>query len=583
MPRGDMSPITAREPRESPAPKAPSGAAIVVPMDVIGRAAIGALVGAVLLGPSGCKAPRGDATLTPAPRPQPATVQVRVLGFNDLHGALEPPSTGIAGEPAGGVAYLGAHLAQLRAEAEHSLVVAAGDLIGASPLNSSLLHDEPTIEALGVIGLEFASVGNHEFDEGRAELLRMQNGGCHPEAGCGTGDPFAGASFTYLAANVFTESDETLFPAYGVRQFGDVSVAVIGMTLEDTPAVTRPSGVEGLRFADEVETVNALVPQLQARGIETIVVVVHEGGEQDGDPEACDGLRGPIIAIAEAMDDAVDVLVTGHTHQAYVCEIGGKVVTSAGSSGRLVSQIDLSIDVTTGDVTAALAHNIPITHTVQPLSAAEKLVQRASTAAAHLTGREVGVLARDLQRTPNAAGESALGAVVADAQLAAARGAGSVVAFMNPGGIRDDLARGRVTFAEVFAVHPFENRLVTMTLTGAQLHALLEAQWREIDSREDTTVLQLSAGSSYTWHAQRPPGERVDPAQVVIGGQPLDLESSYRVTVNDFLASGGDGFGMLREGKDRVEHGTDAAALEAYLQQHAASLESPAPRIVRAR
>ncbi len=504
-----------------------------------------------------------------------------MLGFNDLHGTLEPPKTGASDEPLGGVGYLAAHVARLRGEVEHSLVVAAGDLIGASPLSSSLLHDEPTIEALATVGLEFASVGNHEFDEGVAELLRMQRGGCHPEDGCGEGERFAGASFEYLAANVSTPSGETLFPGYGVRTFGDVSVAVIGMTLQDTPSVTRPSGVEGLAFGDEAETVNALVPQLQAAGIETIIVVLHEGGEQDGDAQSCDDLRGPIVAIAEAMDDAVDVLVTGHTHQAYVCEIDGKVVTSAGSYGRLLSQIDLRIDASSGDVTGAVATNVPITHGIEPLAPAQAIVERARVSAEHLTGRKVGVLGRALERTPNDAGESALGAVVADAQRASGAAHGSVVAFMNPGGIRTNLAEGPLTFGDVFAVHPFENRLITMTLTGAQLHALLEAQWRLVDGETDATVLQLSEGSSYAWHPQRPHGDRVDPEQVVIAGEPLDPKADYRVTINDFLAGGGDGFGMLREGRDRVEHGTDAAALEAYLHAHGDALEQPTPRITQ--
>ncbi len=553
-------------------------------MIAVGRASANAVGAVLLLGTVACKAPDRNARADPPLESGTSEVRVRVLGFNDLHGALEPPTTGLRGAdgealPAGGIAYLGSHVARLRQGAPHSLVVAAGDLIGASPLSSSLFHDEPTIEALGAIGLDFSSVGNHEFDEGRAELLRMQHGGCHPDAECGSTAPFAGASFKYLAANVFTESNETLLPAVGVRRFGDVSVAVIGMTLEDTPSVTRESGVAGLRFGDEAETVNALVPTLQAQGIETIIVLLHEGGEQAGGYAECEGLHGPIVAIAEALDDAVDVVITGHTHQSYVCEIDGKVVTSAGSSGRVLSQIDLRIDPVTRDVIDAVAVNLPVSHDVEPLPAAQAIVDRAAAAAKHLTGREVGVLARAVTRRPNAAGESELGAVVADAQLASGATHGSVVAFMNPGGIRSDLVAGPVTFADVFAVHPFGNLLVTMTLRGDQIHALLEAQWRLSNGEHDATVLQISGGSAYTWHPERPPGDRVDPAEVRIAGQPLDLNANYRVTVNDFLAGGGDGFAVLREGVDPVEHGTDADALEAYLRIHADTLDVPVPRI----
>ncbi len=556
-------------------------------MSATGRASTHAVLAVFLLGAAACKASHRETRAEPPLKAGANEVHVRVLGFNDLHGALEPPSTGLQGadgqtQPAGGVAYLGSHIARLRGGAPHSLVVAAGDLIGASPLSSSLFHDEPTIEALGALGLEFASVGNHEFDEGRAELLRMQHGGCHPDAECGSATPFAGASFTYLAANVLTETSEPLLSAYALRQFEDVQVAVIGMTLEDTASVTRASAVAGLRFADEAETVNALVPTLQSQGIETIIVLVHEGGEQTGGYTECEGLRGPIVAIAEALDDAVDVVITGHTHQSYVCEIDGKVVTSAGSSGRVLSQIDLRIDPVTHDVTGAVAVNTAVSHDIAPLPAAQAIVDRAAAAAKHLTLREVGVLARALVRRPNVAGESELGARVADAQLASGAAHGSVVAFMNPGGIRTDLVAGPVTFADVFAVHPFGNLLVTMTLRGDQIHALLEAQWRISDGEEDATVLQISGGSAYTWHPERAPGERVDPAEVKIAGQPLDLDARYRVTVNDFLAGGGDGFDVLREGADPVEHGTDADALETYLQTHAATLELPASRVHRA-
>lgn len=520
---------------------------------------------------AGCPAPTSEPTETPQPAPsEPANI--RIIGFNDFHGALLPRD---GDPPLGGAAYLATHIEALRTDA--SVVVAAGDLIGASPLLSSMLHDEPAIDVLDAIGLDFAAVGNHEFDEGPAELLRMQEGGCHPVDGCKGPRPFDGASFRYLAANVW-KGEQLLFPAKEIVTLDGLPVGIIGMTLEGTPSVTTPAGVAGLTFHDEVETANALVPELREAGAETIVVVVHEGGITTGeDWSGCENLSGPIIAIAEALDPAIDVLITGHTHQAYVCEVAGKTVTSAGASGLLVTHIDLTVDRTTGEILAREAVNHLVTHDVEPNAAIQTLVDEAKQAAAPLTERVVGSLTASISRSTNEAGESVLGDLIADAQLAAGSQSGSQIAFMNPGGIRADLAEGEVRFEQVFAVHPFENRLVTLTLTGAQIHDLLEAQWREGRSK----VLQISSGSSYTWHAERPIGDRVDPEEIVIAGKKLDPSKSYRVTVNDFLGSGGDGFEVLREGTDAETHGTDAEALDAYLAEHSPYSPEAAERIRR--
>jgi 5'-nucleotidase len=521
-------------------------------------------------------------------------VRVQLLAINDFHGHLAPPP-GSSGEirtgsnpdgsparvKAGGASFLARHLANLRATNPNTVVVAAGDLIGATPLVSALFHDEPTLEAMNLMGLDLSSVGNHEFDEGATELLRMQSGGCHPVDGCQDGTPYAGARFSYLAANVRTPQGTTLFPPYAVREFEGVKVAFIGMTLEGTPEIVDGTGIKGFQFRDEVETVNALVPELKRQGVEAIVVLLHEGGVQPGGYDGCEGISGPIVDIAKGVDKAVDVLVTGHTHQAYNCVIDGKRVTSGASYGRLITDLDLVLDAATGDVVETTAHNVPVTQDVERVPEVQALVDRYDGLAAPLRDRVLGRVTETL-RQPNdktwPSGESTLGNAIADAQHEAAKDAGSQVAFMNPGGIRGDLAAGDVTYGAAFTLQPFGNALVTMTLTGAQLHTLLEQQWQE---GSHARVLQPSRGFSYTWKASAPVGQRVDPASLRLNGQPIDPAGHYRVTVNTFLASGGDGFRVLAEGTERRGGMVDMDALELWLKSHSPRTPPETNRITR--
>ncbi|MGH8897922.1 MAG: bifunctional metallophosphatase/5'-nucleotidase [Egibacteraceae bacterium] len=505
-----------------------------------------------------------------APARPGGTVDVQVLAVNDFHGHLEPAS-GAAGEvegtAAGGVEYLATHIRARKATNPNTVVVSAGDLIGASPLLSALFHDEPTIEAMNTLGLDLGAVGNHEFDEGADELRRMRGGGCHPTDGC--------AKFGFLAANVIDrETGETLFPPYAVRDFNGVKVAFVGMTLEATPTMVTPRGVAGLEFRDEADTVNALVPELQQQGVEAIVVLLHEGGATPGGFNECPGISGPIVDIVGRMSDAVDVVVSGHTHQAYNCRLDGKLVTSAGAFGRLVTAIELTVDRARRDVVSARAANRIVTRDVDRAADLRNLIARYAELAIPVANRVIGTITTDLTRADNTAGESALGTLLADAQLSATAGpgaGGAVVAFINPGGIRADLtvapsgseAPGEVTYGEAFAVQPFGNNLVTLTLTGAQIDALLEQQWC---GQPSPRVLHASHGLSYAWNASRPPCEdRVDASTITIGGVPVDPASRYRVTVNSFLADGGDNFTVLAEGTDRLVGALDLDALEAYL------------------
>ncbi|RKH06068.1 bifunctional metallophosphatase/5'-nucleotidase [Corallococcus carmarthensis] len=522
------------------------------------------------------------------------TVSVKIIAFNDFHGQLEP-AAGSGGQiaqallpdggvdttsrvNAGGAVYFARYVADLRAKTPNSIVVSAGDLIGATPLLSALFHDEPTIEAMNDIGLDISAVGNHEFDEGGSELLRMQAGGCHPKDGCQDGTGFTGAKFKFLAANVATGPDRTLFPRYDVRTFEGVKIAFVGMTLEGTTTLVTPTGIAGLQFKDEVETVNALVPELKAQGVNAIVVIVHEGGVPAVNSlyDECKGITGPIVDIAANLDPAVSVIVSGHTHNAYNCTLSGKLVTSAASVGRLVTDIDLTLDAATGQVVKAQAQNLIVTRTVTPDPEVTELITRYKGLTSPLENRVIGWIDQTLTRgsiQTDPTGQSTLGFVIADAQLEATKPAnlgGAQIAFMNPGGVRADLVRdpadpndrGAVTYGEAFTVQPFGNTLATLTLTGAQIERLLEQQWPNATT---TRILHPSAGFTYAFSASAPTGSKVDPASIQLNGVTLDPAGTYRVTVNSFLAPGGDGFSVLPEGTNLLGGAVDSDALEAYL------------------
>src|SRR5262245_27205509 len=407
---------------------------------------------------------------------QSGAVEVRILAINDFHGNLKPPPGGIwIVDPqnrtkkipirASGAEYMATLVKELRTQQKNTIFVAAGDLIGASPLLSGLFHDEPTVESLSAMGLVLSAVGNHEFDEGRDELLRMQNGGCHPGKGCQGPHPFTGAKFRYLAAStVDTRTGATLLPAYEVKEFDGIPVAFIGLTLRDTGKIVMPAGVAGLEFRDEVETVNALVPQIRARGIEAILVLIHEGGFQDGGYNECPGIRGRIVDIVKGFDKAVDIVISGHTHQAYNCVIDGRLVTSADKYGTLVTRIDLKLDPRTRDIVGAQAENMIVRTDYAKDAEQTALIAPYEKLAKPLASRVVGSVSATLLARANDAGESALGNIIADAQLAATADGpdGAVIAFTNPGGIRTDIEKrgnGEVTFAELFACQPFGNRL----------------------------------------------------------------------------------------------------------------------------
>ncbi len=545
----------------------------------------------------------------------PRDVKVQLLAINDFHGHLQstttggirvdPPTTPATFRPAGGAAILGSYLRELEAKNRNTLTVAAGDLIGASPLLSALYHDEPTIEAMNLLGLDLASVGNHEFDEGAAELKRMQRGGCHPVDGCKDGDGFAGANFKYLAANVIRKSNgKPFFRPYAIRRFQGKKIGFIGMTLEGTPSIVSPSGIASLQFLDEAATANRYARELKRRhGVKAIVVLLHEGGFQSvpftTNPDSyrkCAGLSGPVVDIVKNTTKDVDLFLTGHTHQAYNCVIDGRPVTSASSAGRLVTDVDLTLG-RNGDVKSVAADNIPIYTTGrQPEADVQAPVDRYDKLSAPLRATPVGRIQGNITRDPTAAGENAAGDLIADAQLADTDDAGrgnAVGALMNPGGVRADFPAvsgpgvvRTLTYEEAFTIQPFNNIVATQTFTGAQLLDVLKDQWCGTNSAP--TVLLPSSTITYTYGKAtaasilgKPCAGAANPVtNVKIGGTDLVPTSPYRITTNNFLADGGDDFPSLKLGTDRTTLSDfDIDSLVRYLQPSltGAPITGPAP------
>jgi len=563
-----------------------------------------------------------------------AAVTVKLIAINDFHGYIAPTETlrvpdpaqpgAMVTEPVGGAAYLATAVHRLEAENPRHVVVGAGDMVGASPLGSALFHDEATIQALNAIGLEYTSVGNHEFDEGKAELQRKQHGGCRPggtigKDTCLIDGRFAGAAYEYLAANVIdADTGKTLFPPYAIKQIdtGDghhVAIAFIGVVLKDTPTVTTAFGVRGLSFTDEADAINALVPEINAQGVHAIVVLIHQGiaTKVGFDEHSCAGASGDLLPVLDRLDPSIKLVVSGHTHRAYICPHGQGTqhatvfYTSAGKFGQALSDIDLTIDPVTDTISGIDAHNELVVNDVvaNPAPAAypalapdpplAALVARYTAASKPLVNRVIGHITADFTTDGSAtasggSGESALGDLIADARLEATRSQGAVAAFMNEGGIRSTLrvraldgskTPGDVLYGETYAVEPFGDLLYTETLTGAQLYTLLGEQWPH---KGDAGLLSVSHGFHYVWDASLPDGSsKVVPGSVTIDGRPVVMTGTYRVTVDAFLIGGGDGFVALESGTGRVSGGIDRDVLDAYITAHSPLAPGPRDRIQR--
>lgn len=549
----------------------------------------------------------------------PQTVTVGIVAINDFHGNLEPPRQsalvpdgqgGFVGLPAGGAAYLASAIDSVRSRYPNHLTVAAGDLIGGTPITSSLFVDEPAIGAMNMIGLDFNAVGNHEFDSGIAELLRKQNGGCEqhtPRQPCQV-ERFAGARFQMLSANVRRADGSELFPATAMRTFGhgrnQVKVGIIGMPLQGTAELIPPDTARTVTFADEAETANRYAADLRRQGADAVILLIHQGGRTTGnpDPNGCEGLNSEIRPVLDRLDTTVDLVVSGHTHWAYVCDYARYnpdkpfLLTSAGVWGGFVTDITLEIDPRANRVVAKHAHNIAVQSepyqagrgpvaidprfpAFQPRPDVAAYVARYVEAARAFSQRKVGWLAAPAEKSSgelqNTGGP--LGSLIADAQLAATQGAGAQIALMNPFGIRRSLNPAddfSLTFGDIYAVQPFNNDLMTLSYTGAELKEILE---QGFDATGPEQILAPSAGFAFSYDRSRPPGERI--VAMSLNGQPIDPAATYRVTVSNFLANGGDTFSAFTKGRDRTVGPSDIAALEAWLAATPPRTAPPESRI----
>ncbi|MQY17413.1 bifunctional metallophosphatase/5'-nucleotidase [Nocardia macrotermitis] len=514
------------------------------------------------------------------PAAQPG--EVHLFGINDLHGNLEPPdgSNGHVGAyQAGGAAYLATHLAKLKAAYPAGAVLSAGDNVSASPLISALFHDEPTIDYLNSLGVSASAVGNHEFDHGTAELTRLQQGGCAAD-GCSPGQPFTGAAFPYLASNV-TDVNGQLPPGlkpWTMLTVGGHKIGVVGTVTRATADIVMPDAIRGYSFGDEADAVNKYVPEMVAAGAETVVALVHDGGAQQThgaaiDYNGCTNISPNVTILANRIDPRVKVVFTAHTHLAYNCVIGGKVVTQAASYGRLITDVSLRFHDGTVD---AKAVNRVVTRTVTPDPAAAKLVAFYSDQARPRAAHVIGTTAGPLSNEPTPGGDSPLGDVIADAMLAAMAPDHAVAAFMNPGGVRADLSTGAITYEQAYTVQPFGNQVVTVALSGEQILNLLEQQW---DNKTTPGVLSV-AGITYSYSDAAPKGHKILDDTVRIAGQALNPAAVYQVSTNNFLAAGGDGFSVFTKGQQNAVGPADLDAFNAYLASQA-KIEPPASRVQR--
>lgn len=515
------------------------------------------------------------------PNRDAGSATVQLLAINDFHGNLEPPSGSngrVNATPAGGAEYLATHLIDDVAQHPDSLVVAAGDLVGASPFVSAIFHDAPTVEALNAMHLSVSSVGNHEFDRGSQALLGLQRT----------------ATFKYLSANVVrTSTHAPLFPATAVRTVGGVKVGFIGETLRGTKEMVAAKSTRGLSFLDEATTANRYAASLKRQGVNAVVLLIHEGGQQhpaegQADPNGCVNFDGAIAPILDKLTADIQVVISAHTHQFYNCRIGGRLVTSAGALGRMITRVTLDIDRSSDRITHASATNQVVTRDVAKDPAQTRIIAKYSALAEGSANAVVGSVAADLLADPDAADESPLGGVIADAQLLATRSAGAAVAFTNPGGIRADLlvhaqrgmARpGEVTYKDLYEVQPFGNVVTTITMTGATIKRLLEQQF-DNPSPGARKILQVSNGFTYRYRLTAPRGQHVDADSLSIGGRRVGPTDRVRVTASDFLLGGGDGFSVFKEGTNRVAAMSDIDALIAYFKVHSPVAPS-ANRIVR--
>jgi 2',3'-cyclic-nucleotide 2'-phosphodiesterase / 3'-nucleotidase / 5'-nucleotidase len=491
-------------------------------------------------------------------------VHIQLLGINDYHGQLDTwrsikDKDGNVVDYSGGIEYLAAYLKEREAtNPANTLMLAAGDQVGASAPVSALLQDEPTIRFMNEIGFDAATIGNHEFDEGVPEMLRLINGGEHPATVEKYGK-FEGADFPYVAANVeYKDTGKLVLDPYTIKEVDGVKVGIIGVVTTETPNIVIPKAVKDVVFTDEVTAINKYTKELQAKGVKSIVVLAHNPGSSKTDGTEA---AGEVVDFAKKVDPEVDVIYGAHDHKYLRATVNGITVVQSWSYGTAFSDIDLYIDPTTGDVIKdkTKADVVDTLHSKIEADAKIKTeLDEYKEAVAPIVNEVIGVAGMELTRTPNESGEQILGNIIADAMRAEMK---TDMAFMNPGGIRNDLNKGEITWGELFGVQPFGNDLVKMTVTGEIIRELLNQQWADPTRAK---MLQIS-GLHYTYDDTLEPGKRILDIYLE-NGKKIDPTGDYTITVNNFMAGGGDGYQALLKGKDSVIGPTDLQGLINYVK-----------------
>jgi 5'-nucleotidase len=475
-------------------------------------------------------------------------VEIQLLGINDFHGQINTTKT-VDGVEMGRADYLATNMYERASENKNTLMVHAGDVVGASAPVSALFNDEPTIEILNEIGFDVGTVGNHEFDDGADECERLVN---------------EVADFPYTVSNVVYEgTNKTIFPSYYVKRVSGVKIGFVGVVIKDTENIVMPEAIEDIEFLDEIDSVNKSVKKLKRKGVETIVVLAHVPGEQNSETNE---ISGQIADLATGIDDSVDVIFGGHDHSGINGEVDNKLIVETYSAGKAFSDVDLVINKRTGDVIekeAEIVNNVQ--EGVEPDPTIKSIIEKYELEVEPVVSQVIGVAAKDITKEQNESGESALGNLIADAQKV---NMDTDFSFLNPGGIRADLDAGEITWGELFTIQPFSNYLVKMTMTGSQIRELLNQQWQ----KSTTRMLQIS-GLSYTWDSTKEAGEKVINIYDESGNE-LGEDTEYTITTNSFLASGGDGFSIFATISEQIYGPVDIDALVEYIESFENDIDS---------
>lgn len=523
-------------------------------------------------------------------------VHVQILAINDFHGQVSAGQN-LDGEAAGSAPVLASYLEEAMADDGQAATFIAlpGDVVGASPPESGLLLDEPTMlffntfaeDCTGGPYTMVATFGNHEFDKGTDELLRKIEGGNGATNITHLIDPYPGSNMTFVSSNVVWKTNDTpLVDPYVILDAGGAKIAFIGADTVETPSIQKAANIKDVAFENETESINHYVPEIQKQGVHAIVVLLHEGGSQeayDGPTRDGGNVTGRVADIVAGLDPDVDVVLSAHTHQftnAYLKNAGGNqvLVTQAYGYSKAFADVDLVIDPVSDEITDKSAEIVRTYADRPPGTTPDPRISSFLAADEAVVGpmidRPVTVASADLTRQQNDAGECALGDIVADGLREAMN---ADIAFITTGSLRADIAKGNVTWGDLYAVQPFSGTVLSMTLTGKEVADALEQQWEEPLPPHNLAV----SGLSYTYDATKPAGSRV--VAVLVNGTPLNPDANYTAAMVDYLAGGGDDYTVFTNGTDQVCGPVDVDALVSYMGSLPTPVEAPAEtRITKA-